>query len=101
MRRAVGAKVASGCTVRHDVQADDPTGATTYAQRVIRGDLDEPRPQCPLVADGAATLEGGQKGLDDDVLGIRPVTHDQVGDGMQLPTVDLEQIAQGFGSSPP
>ena len=48
----------------------------------------------------AAPLERGQQRLDDDVLGLRPVAEDQVGDALELAPVGLEQVPERLGSMP-
>jgi hypothetical protein len=67
---------------------------------VVRGDAEQPGPQCPLVADAAAPLEGREERLDDDVLGLGSIAQDQVRDALQLATVGLEQVPQRLGSTP-
>ena len=45
-------------------------------------------------------VEGREQAVGHDVLGGGPVADDEVGDGLHVPAVPVEQVGQHLGPSP-
>ena len=95
-----GGEVGRTRRVRANVERDEAGGAPPPPEGLVRDHPEQPGAQGALVADRAATLEGGQEGLDHGILGFRAIAQDQVRDRLELAAVRLEQLSQGLGPSP-
>ena len=96
---AAGPRV-SAADARDDIQLDDPGGSLAMAERPVRSDAEQPRPERIVVSEAAAMVERREQAVRDDVLGGGPVADDEVGDGLHVPAVPGEQVGQYLGSSP-
>ena len=83
-----------------DLELDDAGGTLAVSKRLVGGDPEQPRSQGIVVTETPTVVEGPEQGVGHDVLGGGPVADDEVGDGLHVPPVPVEQVGQHLGPSP-
>ena len=83
-----------------DLELDDVGGTLAISKRLVGGDPEQPRSQGIVVAELSTMVERRQQAVGQDVLGRGPVTDDEVGHGLDVPAVPVEQVGQHLGPSP-